>query len=211
MVRVADTARIGIGDAELVLATGDSTITVVRTDSDGHRTIKIPVRTEPYRLTVLKLGYISTRRLVQVSTDDTLLVDIRLLAIPESKAVALPAVKTEASRGREPADTFPELERAGFYERKRSALAPQTAFVTADQMLHWNVNRLPDIDVISGRSVMKCSIYLNGAYVPLDSASLEQNIQVSDLEGVEVYRPIEAPIQYPVRGRSTCVALLWLK
>jgi hypothetical protein len=56
--------------------------------------------------------------------------------------------------------------------------------------------------------VLSCTIYVNGAYV---GGGLNSILPADQLAGVEIYRGIEAPVQYPPRGKGGCVALLWVK
>ncbi|HVT38016.1 MAG TPA: carboxypeptidase-like regulatory domain-containing protein [Gemmatimonadaceae bacterium] len=179
-------------------------------------------------LAIRKIGYAALMVPVTVSATDTTSITIVLKPLAQT----LPAV---VSKTRPAADTVRRLEIAGFYDRKRSSGAPESAFVTAEQLAEWNLSLLSDVRYHTGREIGRCDdVYINGISIAseqqLETGSrVRQNsaygfrrrgidalVNPDDVLGMEMYRIADAPSAFdrtkpPGCGPSTNVILIWLK
>ena len=165
-------------------------------------------------LQVRKLGYANKIQTVATSATDTGSVTVALTPLTQS----LPAVVT---RARAVGDTVRRLDLTGFYERKRSSGAPESAFVSGADLEKWKVLYLGDVRFHTGRGICP-TIYLNGSPItggvwqgPGDSG-LKLRIEPDEVAGIEMYTHVaELPAQFngtAQRGaRAGCVTVIWLK
>lgn len=82
-VHVTDTARAALSDADLaVVKDGTEVVLLGRTDATGRYTFRLEPDSGRYRLTVRRVGYVQTARLLPVTPNETLTVEVSLARLP---------------------------------------------------------------------------------------------------------------------------------
>jgi hypothetical protein len=205
------------------LETGTKTMT----SESGAATLAF-LRPGTSLLQLRKLGYAGKLQPVVSSATDTASITVLLVPI----APTLPAVVT---RGRSSGDTVRKLDQAGFYDRKRTTGAPESAFVTAEQFERWNLALLTDVKAHTGRGFTDCDlVYVDGVALTTDrqlnggsiakqrgpigflKRGIDTVVRPGDILGLEMYRVGDAPALYNRTRPRGCpvdsnVILIWLK
>lgn len=94
-VHISDTAAAPLSGVDLVVVkNGREPVLLGQTDTSGRYTFRFEPDSARYRLTVRKLGYVQTVRLLPVAPRETLLVELSLARLPR----ALDTIKVAAEK-----------------------------------------------------------------------------------------------------------------
>jgi hypothetical protein len=149
-------------------------------------------------LQVRKVGFASKMVPVKVSPDDTGSVTVVLASLQTT----LPTVTTTERYST--ADPRWKLEVAGFYDRQHSSGAPQSAYVTAEQIATWKLTSLSDLKKHTGRSVCG-DVFIDGARQDMTALGgggrnyrqgIDELLKPENIAGIEIYTAAEAPLEY---------------
>ena len=177
---------------------------------------------------IRKVGYHPTSMLVTNSPLDT--GGITVMLIPVGHVLEGIVAVSRMRRGL--ADTVPALMESGFYERRNSALAPASAFLTADR-IH-GLELVSSVRNVMGRPICTTNLFINGSKVViparrLSGGGLKQGIDAmipdpDAIAAIETYNAAEIPPEFAgtfsspgLSGQSKgdnsadCATMIWLK
>jgi hypothetical protein len=199
--------------ATVELMDGNSRRARTVTDSAGRFAIDVPGR-GTYRVRASRLGYRpSLSREMTIATLDSLDIVFQLAA----NTVELEPLEVKASSRRVP----PWL--TGFYQRMESGAGGR--FVTRTQIAAWQptqatdiLRSLPGVTVVPHRSghgnfvkVRGCVplFFVDGLQIDLYGTSVDDYLNVRDVEGIEVYSgPSNIPAEFARAGTRGCGAVV---
>lgn len=206
---VDHTTGTAIPAASFTLSDRDASEPPRRALSDADGRFRIDgVRPGIHRVTIEALGYRPISEVVELS--DASSVQIRVELVP--RALALDGVVVMS-----PARSV--LDRVGFYDRRARGLGHH---LTRDEILERSTFRVSDVfRTVPGARVVprpgvgnRADVRLRGGCTPdlildgtrtFEGTSVDDLLQVEDVEAIEVYRGSTAPAQY---SHSICGAIL---
>ncbi|MBX6363807.1 MAG: carboxypeptidase-like regulatory domain-containing protein [Gemmatimonadetes bacterium] len=155
-------------------------------------------------LVVEHLGYGRVARLVNVPPGETVQVDLRLVPA----AIALDSVVVQVTIRN------PVMERGGYYDRKKAGWGYYLEGVDLRRASTTDILRgAPRVEVVTGQSVLdrrvrvvevgpygpqycEPEIYIDGHFIRGGADMLDEIIQPTDIQAIEVYRGMDTPLQF---------------
>jgi len=162
-------------------------------------------------ITLRKIGYRPMTRLITNASSDRTF-SFTLVPLPQPVPGVLTA-RRASSRDRGRADTLRILELNGFYERRVTAAAPASAFVTEEKLRR--ITSLANLPHLTGRGLCTQNLYVDGVRIRPDRF-LFSWLRPEMVVAIELYtHAAEIPALYnvtqPSGSTSICATLVWTK
>jgi hypothetical protein len=218
--RVTEQGGAPISGAEVHVA--GSTLATTTSDSGTFRLEGLAPGA--HRLALRKLGYAPRTFAIDVVATDSTVVSFML-----ARVQLLAADTIEAAR------THHRLVISGFEERRNAGLAPQSQYITRDEIERENPLRLSDMFKRMASRAQQCkdagTVFVDGALTAQPSAVYGSSIararrqsgrfdaidfvSPTEVAGVEVYVGAQVPSQFNITRRPTgdrmCVVVIWTR